>query len=300
MTNMDLKQYIPNMFSQYDFKRIYSGMENEAYVGLNGNKKIILKHGPTKTIGYYETEGNIYKELEKQGIKSPRFIFRNDDMNILIISFIEGKELSDDYELFEDNLIWKGVAKDLASLRNVKCVGFGKIKEVLPGGIFRGSLNDWKNFFKKTSELIGLAKNTNIITPKEVGLLYDYWNENEKKINLKKGFIVHGDFCMDHIWTTNNEYVGLIDFGDAFIGDPLMDLAYFKFKEINKDYGKKVFDNLYALYSHLSDDNRSETDKKILINLYMIYWGIDRIVNVSGEKTRRKFGEKIKTLIDKL
>ena len=297
---MDLKQHIPTAFRKYDFKRVYSGIESEVYVGFDGNKKIVLKHSPIKTTGYYETEGDIYKELEKRGIKAPGFIFRNNDKNILITSFIEGKELNDNYELFEDDSIWKGTAKDLALLRNIKCVGFGKIEEALPGGVFRGSLNDWRDFFKKTSEFIDSVKNTNIITPEEVGLLYDYWNENEKKINLKSGFIVHGDFCMDHIWTINDEYAGLIDFGDAFIGDSLMDLAYFKLKEINKDYDKKVFDNLYMPYSYLSGDDRSEANRKILINLYMIYWGINRIVNVSEENIRRKFGEKIKTLIDEL
>jgi len=105
---------------------------------------------------------------------------------------------------------------------------------------------------------------------------------------------------MDHIWTIDKEYAGLIDFGDAFIGDSLLDLAYFKLKEINKDYGKKVFNNLYTPYSYLSHDDRSEADKKILINLYMIYWGIDRIINISEENIRRKFGEKIKTLINEL
>lgn len=297
---MNLKQYIPSVFAQYDFQRIYSGIESEVYIGFQGNKKIILKYSQAKTAGYYEIEGNIYKELEKQGIKSPRFIFGNNDRNILIISSIEGRELNDNNDLFEDDFIWKKTAKDLASLRNIKCIGFGKIKEALPEGVFKGSLNDWKDFFKKTGKFIDSAKDINIITQKEAGQLYDYWNENEKKINLKRGFVVHGDFCMDHIWTINNEYAGLIDFGDAFIGDSLMDLAYFKLKEINKDYGKKVFNNLYTPYSYLSHDDRSEADKKILINLYMIYWGIDRIVNISEENIRRKFGEKIKTLINEL
>lgn len=297
---MDFKEYIPKTFSGYDFKRIYSGIESEVYVGSNGSKKIVLKYNQTKAGGYYNIEESVYKELEKRGIKAPRFVFSNTDKNILMISFIEGKELNGNYDLFERKSIWKGVANNLSLLRNIKCSGFGKIKEVTPRGLFKGVLNNWNDFFGKTADFIFSAKNANVITSEEIKLLHNYWKENESKINLKKGFVVHGDFCMDHIWTNNKEYSGLIDFGDAFIGDSLMDLAYFRFKEINKDYGKKIFDALCVSYFDLSDDNRSGDEKKTLINLYMIYWGINRITNISNKGIKKAFGEKIKILIKEL
>lgn len=288
------------MFSGYDFQKTYFGIESEAYVGSSNNKKVVLKHSPTKASGYYNMERNIYKELEKSKIKAPRFVFDNVDKNILIISFIEGKELNDNYDLFERKSIWRDVTSDLFLLRQIECSGFGKIKKVAPGGLFKGSLDNWKDFFGKTSNFIFSAENSNIITLEEIILLHNYWKANESKINLNKGFIVHGDFCLDHIWTNNEKYAGLIDFGDAFIGDPLMDLAYFKLKEINKDYGKKIFDTLYALYSDLSGDGKNNDEKKTLINLYMIYWGINRITGIFDESIKRKFGEKIKTLIREL
>ncbi len=297
---MDFKQYIPKVFFQYDFQRIYSGAESEVYFGSDGNRKVVLKHSPAKTGGYYEMEGNIYKEIEKQNINAPRFIFSNAKKNILLISFVEGRELNDDYDLFDRELIWVGVAKDLSLLRNIECCGFGKIKEVLTGGILRGNLSRWSDFFKNTADLIFSIDNNKIINSDEIKFLYNYWTENSSKITLEKGFLVHGDFCMDHIWTNSEQYAGLIDFGDSFIGDSLMDLAYFKLKEINKDHGRKTFDSLYGQYSVLSGDKRSETEKRILINLYMIHWGVNRIMGVSDENMRRKFGEKIKTLIKQL
>lgn len=297
---MNFKQYIPNEFSRYDFKRVHSGMEGEVYIGFDGEKKIVLKRGPDKVGGYYRIEGSIYKEMKNQGIKAPRFVFEDDGKNILMISFMEGKELNDNHDLFENKLIWKGAAKDLALLRNIDCIGFGEIKNVLSGGVFRGSLDNWGDFFRSTNDFMPSAEIVGIVASGEIKPLQEYWVENRDKISLKKGNIVHGDFCMDHIWTVGGKYAGLIDFGDVFIGDHLMDLAYFKLKEINKDYGKKTFDSLYISYSDLFSDDRSEEEKKTLINLYMIYWGINRMIGVSNESMKRKFGEKIKTLIRSL
>lgn len=298
MDNMDLKQYIPAAFLKYDFKRVYSGMESQVYVGFDGNERIILKHGPSS--GYYRIESGLYKELEKQGISAPRFIFSNDEGNILVISFMEGMELNDHYGLFDNKSIWEETANDLNRLKNIRCSGFGEISEISPDGEFKGALNNWSDFFKKTLEFISFPDHLDILTTKELKILSDYWVENKEKINLEHASIVHGDFCMDHIWTMNGKYSGLIDFGDAFIGDPLMDLAYFRLKEINKDYGKKIFSDFYAFCSYISDDNRSDEDKKKLINLYMIYWGIDRIINISEDNIKRKFGEKVRTLIREL
>ncbi len=219
----------------------------------------------------------------------------------MIISFIKGKALDNSHESFDDVVMWKNVAKDISLLQNIQCSHFGKIEQYNSHtGIFRGSLDSWRDFFSEVSAQILSDKITKLLTSREVKLLSDYWKENKERISLDNGFLVHGDFCMDHIWVNNGKYSGLIDFGDAFIGDPLMDFAYFKLKEINKDYGDKTFNTLYSLYFGIVQDNRAEEDKKILINLYMIYWAISRIVGALDEETEKKFGKKLKVLLKQL
>ena len=72
-----------------------------------------------------------------------------------------------------------------------------------------------------------------------------------------------------------NWFTGLIDFGDSFVGDPLIDVAYFKFKEINKEYGDTLFE-IFSQYYFLPGEYTKTT--QITLHMYMIYWGLTRII----------------------
>jgi len=267
-----------------NLKRINAGPEGEVYSGLLDSRKIILKSRSDKNINKLWLEGDVYKELEKIGVLAPKFVSVGEEG--LVISFLEGASLKGEDYLYDDARLWKSVSKDLSLLKNIKCVGFGKIKKY-ENGIFYGEFDSWQESLQETGKniLFGLS---------------DYWRKNIGVAFLGQGNLLHGDFCMDHIWINNGEYAGTIDFGDALIGDPLMDMAYFKFKEINKDYGDSVFNHLYSVYSTIVKDDRKEKERDRLINLYMIYWAINRITSIKDDSIRKSFIDKTKVLLEKL
>lgn len=119
--------------------------------------------------------------------------------------------------------------------------------------------------------------------------------------NIKPGpgALVHGDFALSAIFVNNNKYEGIIDYGDAFIGDPLLDLAYFRFKEITKEYGYHLYDMLANSYSSYSNSSREYID--YATTFYMMYWAIERVHTDNLEHgIIVKFIEKTQALIDQL
>ena len=118
--------------------------------------------------------------------------------------------------------------------------------------------------------------------------MHDFWEAALPGISLKQGSLVHGDFAMSAIFVEGSTYAGLIDFGDALIGDPVMDLAYFRFKEITKPYGPATYDLLCRAYQHAT--GRSIAEQRVLF--YMIYWGLERLAHCPDAALHTKFGDK--------
>lgn len=109
---------------------------------------------------------------------------------------------------------------------------------------------------------------------------------------LSQGVLVHGDFAMSALFVNNNQFEGIIDFGDAFVGDPLVDIAYFRFKEITKEYGEQVYANLLQAYIEMGGMKVTpETERRILF--YTIYWGLRRLRHCPDSSLRLKFVEKL-------
>jgi aminoglycoside phosphotransferase (APT) family kinase protein len=116
-------------------------------------------------------------------------------------------------------------------------------------------------------------------------------------MTLDQGALVHGDFAMSSLLVDGQSFTGVIDFGDAFIGDPLMDIAYFRFKEITKSYGHDIYRRLLRHYTDarkiILDD---ELEQKIVF--YMIYWGLKRLEHCPDQELRKKFAAKLRMVCD--
>ena len=111
--------------------------------------------------------------------------------------------------------------------------------------------------------------------------------------------LVHGDFALSAIFVKDKHYEGIIDYGDAFIGDPLMDIAYFRFKEITKGYGQQIYRLLLEQYLQITGIDREYAEE--VISLYMIYWAVERIHADNIEQDLiNKFLEKTDALIKHL
>jgi Ser/Thr protein kinase RdoA (MazF antagonist) len=179
---------------------------------------------------------------------------------------------------------------------SIQLPGFGEPIQA-DSGLFIGKQPDWQAYLKGLQPVLDVIVATGMLSDGDLQRLRSFWKQKLPGIQLDQGTLVHGDFAMTAIFVDGETYIGLIDFGDALIGDPLMDLAYFRFKEITKPYGTATYQLLLAAYTKATGftwDNAS--DETIL--LYMIFWALCRLRHCPDVALRNKFYDKLHKVAD--
>ena len=272
---------------------IEDGAESVVVLSDDDGVKTITKRRRPSGKTQYKFEAFAYRKLGASGASVPHVLTVNDDE--LVMSAFTGSTLDDQTDLYADAAIFRSIAKDLALNRNIQFNGFGKAIEDKDGA-FRGEYSSWSEFLSKTYDKLHSSP---ILTSKQRSVLASYWNNKISKINIDAALLVHGDFALSAVFVKDGKYEGIIDFGDAIVGDPLLDLAYFRFKEITKDYGASIYDLLLNSYLEFSGLNCKYVDEAV--KFYMIYWAVERIHTDNLEpKLITKFIEKSEALITEL
>ena len=261
-------------------------------VVLDDGTSVVTKTRQPNGKTQYLFEAFSYESVGRLGSHVPTVV--SVDENQLTMSAFVGETIDDQTDLYDDTEIFEHIAKDLALNKQVvfKCYG----KPILSGVTYSGEYAEWVDFLNTTYEKL---KKSHLLTKIQKESLTSKWKEMIINIRLDQGSLVHGDFALSAIFVNNNKYEGIIDYGDAFVGDPLLDLAYFRFKEITKDYGHHLYDMLAGAYAEHSDIDREYID--YATTFYMMYWAIERIHTDNLEdEIIQKFIEKTQALIDYL
>lgn len=248
---------------------IDSGSESivQLATAFDGTKTIIKTVRPGGKVDYL-FEAFAYSHLLELGARVPKVV--SVSAKELEMTAFAGETIDDQIDLYNKATIFHEAARDLALARQVTFPGYGKALAQEEGYV--GSLKTWREFLDQA--FVQLEASTKI--PSDIKSAFiDYWRTVVSDIEINTGMLVHGDFSLSAIYVQNGEYEGIIDFGDAFIGDPLMDLAYFRFKELTKDCGQLVYDHLVAGYLKHVKIERTYLEKAV--RLYMIYWAVQRI-----------------------
>lgn len=268
---------------------ITAGRESKVFKLGIAELALIIKRRIPEGRQNYRVEGRIYRTLMALGAHVPHVVLASRGM--LVMKAYAGEELEDKIELFDHKEIFCAVAQDLALCRNVPVSGFGEL--TLRNGALHGTSASWMDYLELVEPLfestllvdVGLSKKTS-------KKLSDYWFAQKPSVKNVESSLLHGDFAMSAIFVLKESYEGLIDFGDAIAGDSLADLAYWRYKEITKPYGYKIYRQMlepYRLAMGISDNLETER----IIRFYMIYWGLKRLKDCPDRSLRQKFGDKL-------
>lgn len=274
-----------------------SGAESSVYRLRAEGGDVIVKEAAAGGKQQYPFEAFAYQQMEQRGAKVPHVISADDQ--VLVMTALGGKEADSNPDLFsrklESTVLFAAVGADLAKAHSIKLPGFGEaIKD--DQGTYKGKDASWVGHLANITPLVMKLRPQGYLITQDVILLQNYWNDTLPHVQLDEGSLVHGDFALTAIFThSDSTYSGIIDFGDAMIGDPLLDLAYFGFKEMTKPYGQEAFDLLLDGYIKATDRMWSENDDA-LVCFYMIYWGINRLEHCPDEQARAAFVEKLRVL----
>lgn len=270
-----------------------SGAESVVSITVSsGGTRIITKTRKPYGTTNYLFEAFCYTETRKLGAHVPSVVEVTE--NKLTMTALNGETLDDKLELFDNDSIFQAIAKDLALNRDITFKGFGRATK--DGKTYRGEDVSWVEFLSDTQNKI---KKSTILNDKQKTMLNSSWQLLKKQVSINSGALVHGDFAISAVFVNNGKYEGIIDFGDAFVGDPLMDLAYFRFKELTKPYGFKLYNALAGHYASYANISRSYIDIAVLF--YMIYWSVERVhAHNIDDDLIAKFLDKTNVLIDLL
>lgn len=273
---------------------IEAGAESIVVMSENNGKKSVTKSRRPNGKTQYKFEAFAYDSLEFLGASVPHVMTVSDDE--LVTSAFDGETIDDQVDLYNNETIFHDIARDLALNRKVEFEGFGRAIAYNDANIFRGEYGSWSEYLNKTYDKL---RNSILLTNIQKNVLSSYWNDNISKIKLDTALLVHGDFALSAVFVKGRKYEGIIDFGDAFIGDPLLDLAYFRFKEITKDYGRGIYNLLLNNYLEFSNLDRKYIEDAV--KFYMIYWAVERVhVDNLDQSLINKFVEKTEILISEL
>ncbi len=274
---------------------ISTGLESVVYkITQNNGEEFILKSRKLGGKQNYLFEAYCLEQLASIGAMVPSVINYSSDH--ISISIINGSEIDDQRDIYNNKTVFLDIANNLALCQNKAFTGFGA--PINRNGDFIGEHDSWKDYLASILTLFDTTETeTSGLSAQQIAKIKKYYESNYSDISLDTGTIVHGDFAMNAIFVDNKKFSGIIDFGDGLIGDPMLDLAYFRFKDINKDYGNNIYQNLINNYFNQPKIKKPK-DFESRINLYMIYWGIQRINHCPDDNIRRKFGDKLKIVSD--
>lgn len=266
-----------------------NGSESDVYAVTVGNQPAVLKARHDDGRQQYLFEAFASQQASAQGARVPDVLYVDNDL--LLISKLAGDEMDDRPELFVDVSLFNSIAADLTSIHSVKIAGYGLVSE--QNGVFCGKYASWQEFLAVSRSLLDMLEPVGGLDEADILALKQFWDQYAPKISLPEASLLHGDFAMSAIFVDKHkQYTGMIDFGDAFAGDPLMDVGYFRYKEITKSYGADLYHRLRTAYVGVSLRAWSEQDEQVVL-LYMTYWGVQRLSHCPDASLLPKFGDKL-------
>lgn len=278
-----------------DAQLVSSGLESEVFLMRSPSSGLVLKKRRQGGRQQYPFEAFAYTEMKRRGAAVPDVLYADED--ILLMTKLAGEEIDDKEDAFKDERLYNLIGKDLAAARSIQFAGYGTAHE--QDNSFVGEFATWQEYLGSVQGELDALVPMGSLSQLDIEILQAYWHDQCRKIRVDAGSLVHGDFAMSAIFALDREYTGLIDFGDAFIGDPLMDIAYFRFKEVTKPYGASLYDLLANAYCEAASLKRDvEFEKNI--RLYMVYWGARRLAHCPDTELKVKFADKLHVVAESL
>lgn len=235
-------------------KKIENGNLNDVYKLVINSKEYILR----TTKFNNDCEISTLLILKKYNLNVPNLLtyFSLYNKNVMLLDYIEGSNPSK-----IDSKFITGLLKELKKLHNIP---YENLKEK--------SINTIENF-EKLSEYYVVSKESSFL--KEKIQLINYIIEDVKNIPFDKmpKCIVHSDIKKENVLVNNNN-IYLIDFGNSYIGNRLIDLIriimWFFLK--NKNFDIEEIENCFKVYfknNHLVDLEYNNLSK--IIKFCVVY-----------------------------
>jgi len=197
---------------------------NVVYAVRCGERELIAKSGASEGI---RREAAVLGMLRQTEVPVPPAVllpanptFPND---LLLLDLLPGHAATRDSE----TLTYAG--RSLRQLHDIQLPGFGLVGT--DQRQLAGTSDTWAGFLRAAVADARQAIPVDVLPTAVHDDVAAQWSQQHHigghLAGITQGVLLHGDLTPRHVWNDEGRLAGLIDWGDAMVGDPLFDLARF-------------------------------------------------------------------------
>ncbi|MBU0570174.1 phosphotransferase [Patescibacteria group bacterium] len=220
------------------YKRILDGEVNEVYDVKTKTGNVIVRFSQEED--GFTLENWAIGESKKKDVPVPKILFVGDVKNgekkiaVVVESKIAGNSLT--------SLIAKKQLSDKQIENIVNQAGeiLAKIHSIVPSKFGRlhgtgvGSCDTWGSYVLRPTTIEYLDKINKLafqikIPLKQIDSILKIIKANKKAYSKITPLLLHGDYVSDHVFVSDNQISGIIDFGFCISGDPLYDFSWWEY-----------------------------------------------------------------------
>lgn len=230
------------------------------------DRTVVLKYSaPGRSV---LAESWAYDAAAAQGVRVPKVLATRGDPELVAVEFLAGVSLwSDERRDKENSFAWRRAGEDLRSLHEIRVPGFGPL---VPGPLvpgtrgFKGQSDAWCPFVRFAREE-GIKKlvDAGVMDSLAGRRLESRYDEAAAELHgTRDGRLLHGDMEGGHVLVAGDQYLGIIDFDHAQVGDPRWDLARVPLWD-----GDAALD---AVLDGYGTDVIGRDDREVILPLYLL------------------------------
>lgn len=199
-------------------ERLPSAVVNHVFALRCGKRRLVLKSGAAEGI---RREAAVLAMLRDTTVPVPRVVRADASLlpdDLLLMPMWDGQPAAPDSPALTE----AGVA--LREVHSIGLPGFGSLSgDHAPP---RGTHDTWSGFLRESVEQALAAVPATILDrAAREAIAAQITRHAGHLATVGSGVLLHGDLVPRHVWSDRGRLVGLIDWGDAMVGDPLYDLA---------------------------------------------------------------------------
>lgn len=146
--------------------------------------------------------------------------------SLMVVSQIPGASLAADCPIERLLPILREAGEKLALLHSIPVQGFGWIDRNSENAL-RGEHPTFSQYFEEFLEEDLSALSQHGLPPEALAKARRLLEKAKRLLDTEQAVLVHGDFCLDHIFQENGAFTGFIDFGEIRGCYPFFDLGTF-------------------------------------------------------------------------
>lgn len=198
-------------------------VDNQDFMIRTATGDFVLKAGEAKAL---TAEAWACRQVRKAGVRSPEVVALELDHAVLPAAFLLFRRMSGAGLEPTAHPALVEAGRQLRLVHSLRADGFGPLRD--NHDATAGPHPTWADFLGEPRDCVAELVTNGVISDDLASRLDSALCTYGGAVRFEQpGVLLHGDLKPPHVFAERDRFVGLIDWGDAAVGDPMFDLARF-------------------------------------------------------------------------